>query len=203
MSNNTNEQDILTFQFLGSQDFVKELAKKNLPPEEHNLLLSAHLLTIGFNTSGINEGNMKVTYFRRAAPEDEKFCRSKSNFAFYTTRNGLIEESNYFSRQSMKFNHSLFHFRDTRGFRDFCTEYFDKHSKIIDSDYPITKGVNIAETDIKFRLNGRKRKSEEGQLYGYESIICSNPNVKSLLEAFILEKELSNINQAKQKTIKL
>jgi hypothetical protein len=202
MSNNTNEQDISVFKFLGSQEFIKELKERDLPPEEHNLLLSAHLLAIGFNTSGINEGSMRVGYFIRAS-ENEKFCRTESNFAFYTTKNGLIEESNYFNRQSIKFNHPLFYFRDTRGFRDFCIEYFNKHSKIIDSDYPITKSVNIKDTNIKFRLNGRKRKSEEGQLYGYQSIICANPNVKSLLEAFILEKELSANNQIKQKTLKL
>ena len=202
MSNNTNEQAISNFKFLGSQEFIKELTERDLPPEEHNLLLSAHLLAIGFNTSGINEGSMRVGYLMRVS-ENEQFCRPESNFAFYTTKNGLIEESNYFNRQSMRFNHSLFSFRDTRGFRDFCIEYFNKHSKIIDSDYPINKGVNIKDTNIKFRLSGRKRKSEEGQLYGYKSIISSNPNVNSLLEAFILEKELSSNNQVKPKTLKL
>lgn len=203
MSNNKNNTEISIFEFLSSKDFIKELIERDFPPEEHNLLLSAHLLSIGFNTSGINEGSMSVSYFRRASPEDEKFCRPKSNFAFYTTRNGLVEESYHFSRQTMKFNHSLFSFRDTRGFRDFCIKYFDKYSKIIDSEYPITTGANIVDTDISFRLSGRKRKSEEGQQYGYDSIISSNSNVKTLIDSWLLEKELNTNNEVKIKRPKL
>jgi len=199
MSNTTNNKDVNIFRFLSSKEFITELNEKNFPPDEHNLLLSAHLLAIGFNTSGINEGNMNVSYSRI---NDEKFFRAKSNFAFYTTRNGLIEESSYFSRQSITFNHPMFRFRDTRGFRDFCIEYFDKYSKIIDLDHPMTT-ITERNNKIHFRLNGKLRKSDEGQIYGFQSIVCSNPNVRNLLDAFMLEKELNINTEDKKKKFKL
>jgi hypothetical protein len=202
MSNNTNDKNILLFEFLSSKQFIQELQDKNFAPEEHNLLLSAHLLAIGFNTSGINEGSVNVKYSKEIAPIKEDFWRAKSNFAFYTTKNGLIEDSNYFNRQSIRFNHPMFCFKDTRGFRDFCVEYFNKNSKVINSDYSIEKGIKL-DNKIIFRLNGKRRNSIEGQLYGYESIICSNLNVRSLLESWILEKELVKNNEVKIKKLKL
>lgn len=203
MSNIKNDNEIEIFKFISSSEFIAKLIEKKFHPIEHNLLLSAHLLAIGFNTTGINDGSVNLMYKRQIAPIEEKFFTVKSNFAFYTTKNGLIEDSPYFNRQTMNFNHSMFSFKDTRGFRDFCIKYFDKHSKIVDMNQGETIINKKLDNKIHFRLNGKKRKSEEGQLYGYHSIVCSNPYVKTLIEAWCLENELIINDNVKPKRLKL
>jgi hypothetical protein len=219
MSNTQFSKESLIFQFLGTKEFLNLLIEKNEDPEVHNLLLSAHLLAIGFNTTGISEGGVNLTYLQQLSPIEEQFKRPNSQFHFYTTTNKLIEGTNYCQRCRISLKNSYFRANYTYDFRDFCTAYFDKHCKNIDLSYlysenneesfPLKgKPINTIEDQYKnkidFRLRGRKRNSEEGQKYGYDTIVASNKTVRAYVESWYLEKELAlSQDGIKQKKFKL
>lgn len=215
MSNKEFSQESLIFQFVSSYEFIETLNEKNLEPEEHNLLLSVHLLAIGFNTTGISDGGVRVNYSQKLGPVKEWFERPDSNFHFYTTSNALIEGSRNCSRSRISLKNKFFRTNYTYEFRDFCTEYFNKYAKNIDLSYlkereeqglfPLKgKRINTVDERIEFRLWGRKKNSEEGQKYAYEAIVASNKTVKSYAEGWYLERELKlNENTAKKKVAKL
>lgn len=202
MSNILYSRESLIFQFLSSKEFMVTLAQKDVEPEVHNILLSAHLLAIGFNTTGISEGGVNVDYFQSLAPL-ENFARSSSNFHFYTTANAIIEETHHSSRSRISLNNEYFRTKYAIDFRDFCLEYYEKYSKHLDLEVFEKKSKNEQESNkISFRMNKRKRNSEDGQKYGYNSVVSMNKNVKSYVEAWYLEKELS-LNGCSKKKIKI
>lgn len=186
MSNSTYSRESLVFQFLSSQEFAELLTEKNLDPEINNLLLSAHLVAIGFNTTGISEGGATVKYFRKLSPKED-FLRPESNFYFYTTTYKLIEESNRCSRSRLSLKNKIFSCKYTIDFRNFCVEYYNKYSKTVNKD--ITN-VFIDETKISFRLDRENRKSDKAQSEAYQTVIASNNIIKNHVEAWYLDKKL-------------
>ncbi|NCP98218.1 hypothetical protein GW820_05015 [archaeon] len=84
MSNLNFQVEILNFLF--NKVFIKILLNKNFPAEIHNILLGIHLVTIGFNTTGISEGGTTIGYSRLISPIEEIFERPKMNFFLYNKK---------------------------------------------------------------------------------------------------------------------
>lgn len=183
------------FSFLASKNFMVKLQESNLDIEDHNVMLLAHLMAIGYNTTGISDGGAYLAYSQKLGLEREGFFRPQSGFHFYTTANRLIEDSSSCSNSTISLKNEFFRTNNTRCFRDFCVEYYDKYSKKPSEDFFKNNKEKYQEVRFKFRLKKTKRLTEDGQKNGYNEIILSNKIVKAYVESFylnsVLKKELS------------
>lgn len=195
MSNNIQNADF--FDFLANKIFPNILEEQNLSVQLHNLLLALHVVAIGFNTTGISEGGTTISYSRLIAPVEEDFHRPQNGFFFYTTKNQLIENSLYCSNSRLSFRHELFHFKNTRDFRDFCVSYYEKNAKTIpEIEFQDNDFKDIA---FKFRLNKLKRTEVETKNQVYEQLFREDQTIKFALEAIYLNQHLKNDNGNKNK----
>jgi len=188
MSNKQKNIENEKLEILISNEFPIILREKNLLAEEHNILLSAHIVALGFSTVGISSGGANVTYYQNLS-DGEDFKRANSGFYFFTTKNGLIENSLRCTNSTVKMKNKLFSFNNSRDLKNFMIEYWLKNSKIYvnsNRDY-FPSGEQFG---IQFNLNGVKRKSQEGLERGYSQIIKSNPLVKSFVDMVYMEKSL-------------
>ncbi len=187
-----NQVEANIFSFLASKNFTEILKKSDIETEDYNVILLAHLMALGYNTTGISDGGAYLSYSQRLGSEREDFFRPHSGFHFYTTANRLIEDSSRCSNSTISLKNELFSTKNTRCFRDFCIEYYNKYSKKLPGDFFKKNKEKYSEVRFNFKLKKLKRLTEEGQKNGYNEIIFSNKMVKSYVESFYFNSILEN-----------
>jgi hypothetical protein len=206
MSNDNTKKELIVkeleyFSFLSSKNFLEIIKNENLEYDLYNILLVSHVLAVAYNTSGISEGGITLEYSitwdsnSEYSFDNPPQAKPMDSFFFYTVRNSIIEKKRVANNLKMR-NEHFPEIKNGYSFREFIFKYFNKNVKESTEDANKFLKKESDKTRITFKLNKNKRFSINGQMNGYKQLISENKSVKSFLEQFYLNKNLSIKNES-------
>ena len=172
--------------FLGSPEFLTTIQNYELAPELFNELFSAHILTIGAQSTGIREGGVHLEYVTSSADNFQPDIPGpRLTYHFYTTQNGIIQTGQGCTNSylSIKPAHS-YPFRRPRELRNFLDKYWNNMPHMPHNTLDDFKSY---EFHLKFEKTKDKFLKND---HLYDCIIEPQPSVKSFLQWHFLQKNL-------------
>ena len=186
---------------LGSKIFPDILEASLLDPLKFNKLMVAHIVTVGSQSNGIQDGGCNIKY---VTSTEEQFTPDvigpKLSFYFYTNNNALIENTKHSTRSNSRvtnlndFSYSDFH--NPWMLKNFILRQELRMKHLPGHDWESVKDDYI---DIKYKKPSKTEKID----YFYETIIAANKDIESFLNHYFIKSNLKHEEPHKDKKMKL
>lgn len=187
--------------FLGSKEFPDIIKNYNLGFILYNKLFAAHVLAIGFNSTGIKEGHVKLEYIMSYVGQ-ESHVNGKDwtnyypnlTFAFRITTNGLIQNKIIHTTNSsisIRNKYENYPYRSSRDFTRFILDYQKNMSELDQEEHLFANDAppELLNIDIKFDHSRFRAKDDKLNL-AFEQMIINQPEVYSFLKFHFLKQNL-------------
>jgi hypothetical protein len=179
--------------FLGSYEFPSIVNSYSLEHESHNYLMLAHILTIGFQSTGIKSGCGKINHTVFITKDGCSPPIPQLEFWFRITNDRLIQHDNFCTRSNINIHNKeniKFNYYNSVSFRNFLLEYQNTIFQSLPTHINALQSTNKLP-DFTFDHENHKSKIDKIECV-YEQIIEQHPIVSNFILLNILEKDYKN-----------